>query len=180
MTEKTPRKGMQPQLLGLFAFIVAMVFLPTTIFLVIAMLPTFVAVIADRTRRKYKAITVGAMNVAGCTPFLISLWTKGHSIAVAVGLATNPQTIVVVWLAAAVGYLIDWSMSGIVATVMVQRSAGRLREIQKRQAELVERWGDEVTGDIPLDRYGFRIEGEKQEAAARARKDKPAPARKGH
>jgi hypothetical protein len=171
MTEKPAKKGFQPQLLGLFGFVVAMLFLSTTIFLAIAMLPTFVAVLADRTRHKYKAITVGAMNLAGCAPFLLSLWMHGNGVPAAIGLVTNPQTIIVAWLAAAVGYLIDWSMSGIVATVMVQRSAGRLREIQKRQAELAERWGEEVTGDIPLDRYGFRLE-RPEEGGARGRKSR--------
>jgi hypothetical protein len=156
--EKAPKKGFQGQVFGLFLLVAAGIFLPTTIFLALAMLPTLVAAIADRSKRKYKALTVGAMNLAGCMPFLISLWTKGQTISGAVNLITNPQTFVVVWMAAAVGYLIDWAMSGIVMTMMMQRSAGRLKEIQKRQAELVQRWGDEVSGDIPLDRYGFRIE----------------------
>jgi hypothetical protein len=176
--EKAPKKGFQGQVFILFILIAAVIFLPTTIFLALALLPTFVAAIADRSKRKYKALTVGAMNLAGCMPFMISLWTKGQTINGAIDLITNPQTFVVVWMAAAVGYLIDWAMSGIVMTMMMQRSAGRLKEIQKRQAELVQRWGDEVSGDIPLDRFGFRIEkpddDDMDDDVAREKKEKAA------
>jgi hypothetical protein len=158
MSGQGGKKNMGGRMFGMFGLIAAAVFLPTTVLLGVAMLPAIVAAIADRNRYKLKALTIGAMNLAGCTPFLISLWAHDNTITGAVTLVANPQTLVVVWMAASVGYLIDWSMSGIVSTVMTQRAGGRLKEIQKRQGELVQRWGDEVTGDIPLDRYGFRIE----------------------
>lgn len=165
------RGGISGQILGLFAFITAVVFMPTTIMLFLGMLPTLVAGLVDRTRKGTKAITVGAMNLAGCTPFLFDLWAQGHTAENALAIISNPRTVVVIYCAAGIGYLIDWAMSGIVATIMIQRSGFRLKEIKKRQAELVERWGQEVTGNMPLDAYGFPIENkdEKPEKPGRVR-----------
>lgn len=137
--------------------IMGVVFLPTSILLVVGMIPTFVAIMVDRTRDKLKPLTVGAMNLAGCTPFILEMWTEGQSIDNALTYISEPRTVVVIYFAAAMGYLIDWAMTGIVAALMMERGRGRIKDIEKRQADLIERWGPEVTGDIPLDEYGFAI-----------------------
>lgn len=164
------KKGMgaKGQLLGLVGLFTAIVFMPTTIVLLMGMIPTIVAAVIDRTGKGTKALTVGSMNLAGCTPFLIDLWTQGHTAAQAVNIISDPRTMIVIFSAAGIGYLISWAMSGIVGTIMVQRGGGRLKEIKKRQARLIERWGREVTGEIPLDPYGFPIEiAEKSEPAGK-------------
>jgi hypothetical protein len=155
------------RLLSAISFIAMIVFLPTSIFLFFSMMPTLVAGLVDRSGKGTRALTVGAMNLAGSTPFLFELWTGGHTAQNALALISNPRTIVVIYCAAGIGYLIDWAMSGIVATVMIQRSASRLKEIKKKQAELVERWGEEVTGLLPLDAYGFPFEKPEETSAAK-------------
>ena len=148
----------QGQLLGVVGLLTALVFMPTTILLMLGMIPTVVAAVIDRTGKGTKALTVGAMNLAGCTPFLIKLWTEDHTTEQAVILITDPRAVSIMFAAAGVGYLIDWAMSGIVGTILIQRSSGRLKDIKTRQDDLVERWGEEVTGDIPLDPYGFPVD----------------------
>jgi len=138
----------------------AIVFLPTTFMLSIAMLPTLAAAFVDRSKRKSKAITVGAMNLSGAVPFLLDLWTKGHNFEQAIEIVTNPKAIVVMYAAAAIGYLIDWAMTGIIASLLLQRGKARVKAIKKRQKELVDRWGKEVTREIAVDQYGFAIEKE--------------------
>lgn len=146
------------QLLGLCGFIAAVVFMPTTMILMLGMIPTIVAGVIDKDGKGTKALTVGAMNLAGCTPFLIDLWTRGHTAEMAVTIVSDPRTIIVIYAAAGIGYLINWAMAGIVGTIMVQRGHLRLKDIQKLEEALVERWGREVTGDLPLDPYGFPLE----------------------
>lgn len=167
------RGGIRGQLLSLFAFITAVVFMPTTILLFIGMLPTLVAGLVDRTGKGTKALTVGSMNLAGCAPFLFDLWKRGQTADNALMIITDPRTIIVVYCAAGIGYLIDWAMSGIVATIMIQRSGFRLKEIKNRQATLVERWGPEVTGNMPLDAEGFPLD-DKDEKLDKAGKAKAA------
>jgi len=171
---KKIRGGLRGQVLILFSLISAIIFMPTTIMLFLGMLPTLVAGLVDRSGKGTKALTVGSMNLAGCTPFLLDLWTIDHSSENALRIISDPRTIIVIYCAAGVGYLIDWAMSGIVGTIMVQRSGYRMKEIKKRQAALVERWGPEVTGKIPLDAYGFPIE-KSEETTAPKGPARPAP-----
>lgn len=160
---KRPSKGMSSNGTIFLAagVLLAVVFLPTTLFLSVAMLPTAVAFLTDRLKRKTKAITVGAMNLAGSLPFMLELWMHGHSFDKAFSIVVDLKSMIVVYAAAAVGYLIDWSMTGIVANILVQRGRARKKAIKKRQQELVKRWGVEVTGEVPMDPQGFKLESAK-------------------
>lgn len=171
MAKKTPKKksvqrkgSWSLQILLIFMLLAAIVFLPTTMLILFGMLPTVVAVVIDR-QGGTRAITVGSMNLAGCFPFLLDLWTKSHTNEYAVSLITDPRTIIVIYAAAAIGYLIDWALSGIVATIMMQRATLRLAAIRKRQEQMVVRWGKEVTGEVVLDPEGFPVEEDGQKTA---------------
>lgn len=166
---KQKKSGWGLQVMMIFGLLAAVLFMPTTILLVVGMLPTVVAALIDR-KGGARAITVGSLNLCGCIPFLMDLWTKGHTRELAVDLITEPLTIIVMYAAAGIGYMIDWALSGIVATIMVQRSGARLETIRKRQEELVARWGREVTGELPLDAEGFPIDEHTPEVAKGAAK----------
>lgn len=156
---KNKKASTSALILSTGTFVTAMVFMSSTVLLFFAMLPTVAAAVSDRVRGETRMLTVGAMNLAGTTPFLLELWSSGHNLDNAFNIIGNPRTIIVIYCAAAIGWLIDWAMSGMVATIMVQRGAGRLKDIQVKQAALVNRWGKEVTGDYVLDFYGFPVDG---------------------
>ena len=154
--EKGGKGGLGATLaLMLAAVILGLLFMPTAVVLVVGLLPTLVAGAATREGRAEKMMTVGAMNFAGCAPFLFDLWAGGQSVPHAFALISDPRTIVVIYCAAGAGYIIDWAMGGVVNAVMIQRAGQRQKEIKRRQAELVQRWGPEVTGELPLDAHGF-------------------------
>jgi hypothetical protein len=140
--------------------LMAAILLPSTVLLLVGMLPTVVAFLVDRSRKKNKAFTVGSLNLAGCTPFLLDLWMQGHSFDQSMVIISNPTAIVVMYSAAAVGYVIDWAMSGLVANVLYQRGQARSKAIRKQREELIERWGKEVTGEEKLDQHGFPVQEE--------------------
>lgn len=137
------------------ALLVSVMFASVAVILVVGMIPTIVAAIVDRSEGRMRALTIGAMNFAGCIPFMLDIFKKGNSIETSIAYMLEPSTIVVIYFAAAMGYLIDWAMTGIVSSVLVQKTRNRLRDIQKDQKDLTERWGMEVTGTIPLDEFGF-------------------------
>lgn len=136
----------------------AVAVLPTTVIFFIGMMPTFVARISDKTKQRTRVLTVGFMNFAACFPFWFKLMQSGHKFDVAVSLVADPFNIIVMYGGAAVGYLIEWGLSGFVAGMMVQKGHRRLEYIKKTQEELITRWGREVSGEIPLDIYGFPVE----------------------
>lgn len=159
MAKVKKKKGLKwrGQVMLIVTIFAGAVFLPSTILLMIGMVPTPFAILTDRTKSKSKVMTVGALNLAGCSPFLFQLWTTEHSFDRSVSIVTDPFAIVVMWSAAAVGYILNWAMTGIVSSVLYQKGQSRQKTIQKRQKELIERWGAEVSGDMPLDAQGFPL-----------------------
>lgn len=139
-------------------------FLPTTLMLVIGMLPTIVMLVVDRTKERLRAITVGAMNLAGCMPFVIELWQREqHTVPMALSYLSQPRTIVVMYFAAAIGYMIEWAVTGLVSSMAIQKAKGRIISVDKQLSDMEERWGVEVNGTMQLDDEGFPVEARKGE-----------------
>lgn len=162
-TKKTakakPRKmSVKAQMIMAGFIVLATIFLPTTFLLCIGMLPTPAAALWDRGRKMTIVIAVGAMNLAGCTHYLLKLWAHGNSFDKAFDLVTDPKNIIVMYAAAGVGYVISWAMTDITASILYKRGRARQKEIRKIQERLIERWGKGVTGNVPLDPEGFPVE----------------------
>lgn len=157
MAGRRRKLGWKGQVILTALLITAVVFTPTSIVLLIGMMPTIVASFVDRTPEKTRGMTVGAMNLAGCAPFIIDLWSISNTAESALEIVTNPLSIIVMYVAAGMGYLIDWSVTGIVATFLIEKARARIAAIEKMQGALIERWGLEVAGDIPLDAEGFPV-----------------------
>ena len=155
--KKKRKMSMQARIFLVLGMLMAIVFLPTTTMLMVGMLPTIICSLVDKTRGMVRTMSVGAMNLSGCIPFVIELWARGNDFEVAFDYLIEPRTIIVMYFAASMGYLIDWAMTGIVSSVMVEKAKGRIRDIEKRHAALIERWGEEVTGRIPVDSEGFPL-----------------------
>lgn len=131
------------------------ILMASTVLLAIGMLPSLVAFFVDRSKSKSQALTVAAMNLAGCSLFLLELWTNGHTMNVTLQILSNPVNIVVMYLAAGAGYLIDWTLSGVIGGLVYQNGKSRLKSIRKDQDELVKRWGNQVKGRTSSERSMF-------------------------
>lgn len=159
MAKSNKKIGVKSIITLVILITLSLVFSSTSIILIFGMLPTFVAIFIDNSKEKLKPLTVGAMNLAGCFPFILELWLdKIHDVSSALDKILEPRTMVIIYLAAAIGYLIDWAMTGIVASISYQNGQSRLKEIEKLQKKLEERWGPEVRGEMQLDEYGFPTE----------------------
>ncbi|PZO82812.1 MAG: hypothetical protein DI626_09675 [Micavibrio aeruginosavorus] len=155
--KKKKPAGWKGHVFLIVALLSSVMFSAIMIIFVIGMIPTLVAGVVDKTHGRIRCLTVGAMNFAGCAPFMIEVFKKGNDVSTAIAYMVQPRTIVVIYFAAAMGYLIDWAMTGIVSSIMVQRARGKLKNMEKQKKELVERWGPEVTGTMPLDEFGFAV-----------------------
>lgn len=148
----------------LFCLIVfCIVFRATALLVCIGMLPTLVAFFISVGRYQARAYAVGALNFAGCTPFILRLWESGNDFEVTFDLLSKPMTIITIYGAATGGYLLNWSCVAFVSSLMYEKGKMRVRAIIKRKEDLVGRWGKEVTGTIPLDPEGFPQETSKAE-----------------
>jgi len=145
------------QILIIVFVLMSILFSALAVIFAIGMIPTLVSLIVDRTKDKIRTLTIASMNFAGCVPFAVEVFNKGNNIETAITYIAEPRTIVVIYFAAAMGYLIDWAVTGIVSSMALQKAKKRLLEIEQEKNNLVERWGLEVSGTIPIDEYGFPL-----------------------
>jgi hypothetical protein len=143
--EKAEKKARTARRVMIFSLMVmSLAFLPSTIVLVICMIPTLVAVMVDRHPQKTAWITVGAMNFAGSLPVWVMLLQGGHTLEMAFQIVTRPAALVVAYGGAAIGWFVYNNVTPLVAGVVLGRNERRLKDIDKRQKELVRKWGEDV------------------------------------
>ena len=108
------------------------------------MLPTLLAMMAERKTSKHMAASIGFMNTVGVLPPLVRLWETGQDSAFAVQQLGDPFNWAVALVAAGSGYLVFVSAEWVVAAYYRWTSAERLRRIASSQDALVDLWGPEV------------------------------------
>lgn len=146
----------------LFVFLLiiigSMLYLPLAILFIVGMLPTFVAYLTDKRPGKNKTFTIGALNFSGCFYCLIYIANHSHPMEAAISYLSNPMTIVVIYSAAGLGYIINYVATIIVSSILRQKSLMRLEKLEETKRKLEERWGKKVNGERPLDGQGFLLE----------------------
>ena len=123
---------------------VVLISLSSVILLFFGMLPTFVAMIVDRTRQKYAAFCVGGLNFCGVFPYLLDLWAGEHTVGESLGILTNVFSLLLMYGAAGFGWMVFIAIPPVVGaflTVMAQR---RVSQLRRDQRELIEEWGEDV------------------------------------
>lgn len=145
--------------ISVLSIVAGMIFyLPITFVLIIGMLPTLAAASIDTGKGKNKTLTVGSMNLAGCMPYLLDLCTGAGEMEDAIFLLSSPTTIIIIYGAAVVGYLINWLATMAVAAVIIQQSKSRIKKIEETKKNLEKRWGKKVNGTYNLDSFGFILD----------------------
>lgn len=124
----------------------AMIALPLCILIVAGCLPTIVAVLVDRHRRRYLARTVGAMNLAGVLPGALKMWMVGISFHSLLQVINSPYAWLVMYGGAAGGWLLYFAVPPIVAMAFEVNTDDTRRRLEARAKALIEEWGDQVTG----------------------------------
>jgi hypothetical protein len=124
----------------------ALVALPLCILVVAGTLPTVVAVLVDRHKGRYLARTVGAMNIAGVVPGALRMWAAGMTFASLQQVISSPYTWLIMYGAAAVGWLLYFGTPPLTAMVVEIKVDDTKRRLEEKAKALVEEWGEEVTG----------------------------------
>ena len=150
-SKKNPNKlSMRGRLFLITLILLGLIFLPTSMLLFVGMIPSIVAVFISLRGKGARASTVSAMNIAGCIPYIFKLWSTGNDFDASFDIITDSQAIMVMYMAAAFGYLIDWVVTGLVSSYLYQKGMKRMRVIKKRQKILIDQWGREVAGGVLL------------------------------
>lgn len=125
--------------------------LPTALMLTIALPPTFCAFLAVHRQGYYVALSIGALNIAGIWPFLLKLWTTGHTVSNAMQIIIDPLAWLIIYGAAAAGWVLSLWFPVLVSAYMSMFTAHRLKDLQRQQQKLVEEWGPEVANHRAAD-----------------------------
>jgi hypothetical protein len=118
--------------------------LPTVMVLFFGLLPTIVSAIIDRSPKKHAAFSVGGINLCGVFPYLMEMWTGSNTIDGAMLILTDVFSLVVMYGAAAFGWMIYQSLPPIVATFLTVIAQSRVSSLRTIQRQLIEDWGDDV------------------------------------
>jgi len=137
------------QWLALAAFIVPMAvfLLPTTVVAAFLLLPTIVALMTDSTPGRSVTVTVGLLNGVGTLPAVMHLWTQGHYFAQALSTVGRAEFWLIAYTAAALGWGIFLGLPPLLRQYYNVATDTRIKQLRKRQEELREQWGDQVTGE---------------------------------
>jgi hypothetical protein len=150
------KKGGKLSLIFFFIlFILAAPFLmPTLTLILVGLLPTFVALLTDNDPQKSSTASIGAMNLAGLTPFLIDLWVKGQTMENAFQILRNPSNWLIMLGAAGVGQLIVFAVPQMMASMTFVHAESRLKLLKQNLEQLKAGWGPDVATTKPLDKIG--------------------------
>ena len=127
------------------AVVVALIFsLPTVVLLFLGLLPAMVAFIVDDDPRKYATMFVVSTNFAGTWFFLLELWTGDHSLAEAMVILTDVYAWLLIYSAAALGWLCFLWFPSIAALFMEMTAGRRIAGLKLKQKKLIEEWGEGI------------------------------------
>lgn len=145
--------------LALFAMLILLlVSMASLVLVVFGLLPTFVAVLVDRSAQRFAFLSVFAMNFAGIFPHLLDLWMGSNSMSVAIDSLTDVFALFTMYSSAALGWVLFAVTPPIVTTVMTFIAQRRVSILRTEQKNLLTEWGDDVAQAEDQDEKGAEKE----------------------
>lgn len=120
---------------------------PASMILAMGLLPTLVAYLTDRDPEGYAAVTVGGFSFAALVPFLLTFWEGPHTLSAALAITIDVTTLVVVYAAAAIGWVLYLWMPAIAAVYLKMSADSRTQNMQREQEHLIKEWGQGLKED---------------------------------
>ena len=153
--------------------------LPTVMLIFFGMLPTIVSAIIDRTPKRNATFCVGGINLCGVFPYMMELWVGDNSMEGAMRILTDVFSLLVMYGAAAFGWMIFQSLPPVVATFVTVLAQSRVASLRSTQRQLIDEWGKDV--GTPQEVLDMRDQfGEEALAAANEAVDAAAAASTGN
>jgi hypothetical protein len=139
-----PRLSASAWLLIILSGIIGLAYVPLSVLILAGMMPTIIAFLFDQDGRRSPTVTIGLMNAAGVSPFVLKLWENGKTIESSLAMLKHGTTWLVMYGSAVGGWGILYIVPPIVHVIMVQKARHRMAELEKRQVILRTAWGEEV------------------------------------
>lgn len=114
--------------------------LPIAILLIIGMIPSYAAMIYDRTPQKNITTCVGLLNLCGLMPFALKIWQEKISLAQTLLMLTKLENWLLILLATAFGWILIFMTPAMVRLVYTMRGRQRINDLKQRYALLQKDW----------------------------------------
>jgi hypothetical protein len=125
-------------------FIAGILFLPTSILIILGMFPTMACALVDRSPQRYATITVGLMNTAGIIPHLVRLWVWGENMQHMLDIISDPLAWLTMYGTATFGWFLFFALPPLVQTILNQRIKLKIASLDHKQNAMVREWGEEI------------------------------------
>ncbi len=118
--------------------------LPLFLLFAAGMAPAAIAALVDTHPRRYLARAVAATNLAGMVVPVLALYDIGVNLPGAQHVLSDPQMWLIMYGAAALGWLLDFFMPAVARVIIDMRADQLQSQLEQRAAQLVKEWGEEV------------------------------------
>lgn len=142
------RKAFNPVLYGMIFIAMVVISFPTVLIVGFGLLPTIVAFIVDRTKKRYASVCVGGMNLAGVFPHLLPIWYGAHTADQAIETLTDVFVLFVMYGAAMFGWVLYFTIPPAVGAVLAVMAQSKVAELRTSQKRLIEEWGESVANPL--------------------------------
>ncbi len=145
MTTGLPGKGLQrhlPMLQGVILGALAILATPSAVLAVVLLLPTAMAMAADRLPGRPVGRTVLLFGLAGACMPLSLLWRSGHGFDAALALATDLRTVSIGWAAQAAGWLVAQLLPIVIGLYLEAEARAEIALLDRRRAATAAEWPD--------------------------------------
>ena len=148
MAEKKKKKK---QGVGTFSLFLAILFaigavmmMATTMVFVVGMVPTAVAFFSDTSKSKTAGLTIGSMNFAGVLPAILELWSRGHSVDIALNVISEPLMLLYMYGGAGISAFLYVNLPPIISVFLRAQAKHRIKKLEDKKQDLLETWGPKV------------------------------------
>ena len=119
--------------------------LPSVVIIFFGMLPTIVAFIIDRSKRRYASFCVGGINFCGVFPYLMDLWGHSNTMDMSIRILTDVFSLVIMYGAASFGWMLYITLPPVIAAFLSVIAQHKLSALRASQRQLIEEWGEDVS-----------------------------------
>ncbi len=133
-------KAMRSLLTMITIALIIVAALPTAIIVIIGMVPTLIAFIADLTRGRYACRCVAGLNVSGVAPYIRNLWMGDNDVEAALRIIADSMAWLAFYGSAGFGWMLYLSVPGGIATIQVLNARRNVELLRETQRGLAREW----------------------------------------
>ena len=112
--------------------------------IVLGLMPSVVANVVEKRKKRFASKTVSAFNLAGILPYFFKLGQMGNPNSAARELIVDPFVWVVIYGLATCGWVMVQVIPQFVFLILLIRSEFTKKKLKSFQDELVKEWGDVI------------------------------------